>query len=151
MSRLKAFHVAIFFVFILFLVGCSAPIPDPPTATPVPPTATPVPPTATSVPVEEKYEQVSPSELKMDIQTEFNGRVEWDKDGNVTKFEGGKITRFTVAGKPIALSSNDFLWDNQKVYIDTKDYGKFLISFNYNSMGLWLKPSQIAKIKALAQ
>lgn len=145
MSKPGAFLViSLFASMLLFFTGCSAP-------TPIPPASTPIPPTRTPIPTEEAYGQVNPSELMMDIQSEFNGRVDTDRDGNVTNFGGGKISSLTVAGKPIELASNDFLYENQKVYISTKDYGKFLLSFNSNfTLGLWLKPSQAAKIKALA-
>ncbi len=109
------------------------------------PTLAPVPPT----PVE-KYEQVDPSKLLIDFQADIPGEVRWDAAGNITAFGGGKVTRFTVGGKPIELVSDDMLLEEKEVFIVTKDYGKIKVTFNSNfTISLWLKPSQKAELLRL--
>lgn len=100
--------------------------------------------------VEEKYEQVDPSELQMDFQADIPGEVRWDAEGNVTAFGGGKVTRFTVGGKSIELASDDLLLEDKEVFIVTKDYGRIKVTFNSNfTISLWLKPSQKEKFMEL--
>lgn len=114
---------------ILFLTACGAEI---------------------AAPIEEKYEQVNPSELSMDFQADIPGAIRWDADGNVTEFGGGKVTRFTVGGKPIELVSDDLLLEGGEVFIVTKEYGKIKMTFNSNfTISLWLKPSQKEKFMEL--
>ena len=120
-------------ISLLLLVACGK------TVTQVPPT-----------PVDEKYEQVDTSALKLDFQAEFTGGVRTDSDGNVTEFGGGTITKFTIDGKPIELTSQQLSYEDNQVYILTKEFGKFKLSFNPDfSMGLALKPSQKAALEAL--
>lgn len=98
----------------------------------------------------EKYEQVDPSKLSIDFQADIPGEVRWDAEGNITAFGGGKVTRFTVGGKPIELVSDDMLLEEKEVFIVTKDYGKIKVTFNSNfTISLWLKPSQKAEILEL--
>jgi hypothetical protein len=105
-----------------------------------------------AIPVEEKYEQVNPSELSIDFQADIPGAVRWDADGNITEFGGGKVTRFTVGGKPIELVSDDLLLEGKEVFIVTKDYGKIKVTFNSSfTISLWLKPSQKAKLMELVK
>ena len=105
---------------------------------------------APAAPVEEKYEQVNPSELSIDFQADIPGAVRWDADGNITEFGGGKVTRFAVGGKPIELVSDDLLLEGKEVFIVTKDYGKIKVTFNSNfTISLWLKPSQKEKFMEL--
>jgi hypothetical protein len=116
-------------ITIIFLTACGAPI---------------------AAPVEEKYEQVDPLELSMDFQADIPGAIRWDADGNITEFGGGKVTRFTVGGKPIELVSDDLLLEGEEVFIVTKEYGKIKVTFNSNfTISLWLKPSQKEKFMEL--
>lgn len=43
--------------------------------------------TPIAAPVEEKYEQVDPSELPIDFQADIPGAVRWDADGNIIEGE----------------------------------------------------------------
>jgi hypothetical protein len=70
--------------------------------------------------VEERYEEVTASELPLDLQVssgsiryrmEPNGRV------NITGFEGGTVTTFAVAGRPIELVSNDIILEGDDLIV----------------------------------
>jgi len=142
---------------LLLTVGCTAsttltPTPIPSTATPIPPTTTPLPPTATPLPPtatpKEKYEEVDPSELNIVFEGSLQS-FEMDSAGNVIAVEG-TVTRITVGGKSIALSSNKILLEDKEAFIVTRDYGKIKVTFDsFGRVILWLKPSQKEKLKEL--
>jgi hypothetical protein len=105
---------------------------------------------ACTAPADEKYEPVDRSELPIDFAAEMSGSVMTDADGNITEFGGGKVVQLALNGNPIDLVSEDLLLEGNEVFIDTKDYGKIKVTFNPNfTVGLWLKPSQKAKLKEL--
>jgi hypothetical protein len=101
-------------------------------------------------PIKEAYQKVDPSDLSIDFQASMPGNIEWGVDG-INKWEGGvKVKKFTVAGKPIELVSDDLQRVGKEVFIETRNYGKFKVRFNSNfKIDLWLKPSQEEQIEEL--
>jgi hypothetical protein len=143
-------QIIILAIGLLLTAGCTAISPStptivPPTVTPLPPTATLIPPTATP---EEKYEELDPSDLYIEIEGSIQN-LEVDAAGGVISIKG-VVDRMAVGDKPIELSSNEISLEGTDAFIATKNFGKIKITFDsLGSATLWLKPSQKEMIKEL--
>jgi hypothetical protein len=123
------------------MAGCTA------LATPIPPTSTPIPLTATLV---EQYQKIDSNELDIVVEGSLKSLLV-DSDGNIDDVEG-TVTKLTVEGKLIGLSSDKILLEGREAFIATKDYGKIKITFNSTGgVTAWLKPSQKERLKELVK